>query len=329
MPKSAAARRLAPSAISPLTLFDSPVTGQSRRPSSRRITDRLKREQARVGQTGCEACEAGSALPWVRNGWRLLHMHHIVPLAAGGADSAENIARVCPACHEMADAIGPYRGLSAAHGARLAGEGATVRRTRDDLLVGLRLLRRDPDAWASAEMAALPSRSSRAQDCGRYWFPEDAELSPREKAMAAGVTGEQLDLLPAETVSLSADGPRWSVGTAPRPAHARRPRHLVSQGVAMDASPALATAEGPDLWSAVEPAGYDTPRADSEPTPPVAHPLSAPRQSWLGIPALVVARWQAAERATAGHVAIGALVAERVRCWLAASPPLRPALLSP
>jgi 5-methylcytosine-specific restriction protein A len=62
----------------------------------------------------CEHCSAPA--PFVtRDGTAYLEVHHVKPLADGGADTVENAVAVCPNCHRAAH----YSKDSAAIGARL------------------------------------------------------------------------------------------------------------------------------------------------------------------------------------------------------------------
>ena len=49
----------------------------------------------------CEAC--GSAAPFMRtDGTPYLEVHHVTPLAEGGADTVDNTMALCPTCHRRA-----------------------------------------------------------------------------------------------------------------------------------------------------------------------------------------------------------------------------------
>jgi 5-methylcytosine-specific restriction endonuclease McrA len=74
----------------------------------------LKREHVQAGH-GCEFCGWTPAEP------RLLHCHHIVPLACGGSDRRSNLVVLCPNHHALAHAAGRRR-AGIWHGARTTQE---------------------------------------------------------------------------------------------------------------------------------------------------------------------------------------------------------------
>lgn len=56
----------------------------------------------------CEVCKwrPPEALREVAGGVGLLHGHHVVPVACGGADHPDNLILVCPTCHTIAHRMG-------------------------------------------------------------------------------------------------------------------------------------------------------------------------------------------------------------------------------
>lgn len=63
---------------------------------------RIKRDlsviyEAKHGKQRCEHCSWKQPL-----NSSILHAHHVVPLACGGADSSSNIIVLCPNCHAIA-----------------------------------------------------------------------------------------------------------------------------------------------------------------------------------------------------------------------------------
>jgi hypothetical protein len=100
-------------------------------------------EGFKADKAACEVCDftppralAGPGSPYLA---RLLHAHHVVPVACGGTDDPDNLIVVCPTCHAVAHALGRI------------GRMAAVRewvgpRSRDELIEENRLLD-DPEAW--------------------------------------------------------------------------------------------------------------------------------------------------------------------------------------
>ncbi len=56
------------------------------------------------GSGSCEGCG------WAPPEKRILHAHHVVPLACGGVDEAKNWVVVCPNCHALAHYACPREG---------------------------------------------------------------------------------------------------------------------------------------------------------------------------------------------------------------------------
>ena len=65
----------------------------------RRIAMEVKREHYLAGG-GCEVCG------WRPDDHRMLHAHHVVPLASGGSDLASNVLVLCPNHHAYAHRLG-------------------------------------------------------------------------------------------------------------------------------------------------------------------------------------------------------------------------------
>lgn len=72
-----------------------------------------KAKRAANGDCHCDSCGfvAGPELVEAFPEWwsRLLHAHHVIPLAFGGLDKRSNLVLLCPTCHALAHLLG--RGL--------------------------------------------------------------------------------------------------------------------------------------------------------------------------------------------------------------------------
>lgn len=62
----------------------------------------LKQLATSNGITTCEGC--GWSVP-DRIGNRVMHMHHVVPVANGGNNKRSNLVVICPNCHVIAHAL--------------------------------------------------------------------------------------------------------------------------------------------------------------------------------------------------------------------------------
>lgn len=100
-------------------------------------------EFKRTRKRKCEACSwtVPRGLALLEGHADLLHGHHVVPIACGGADAVENLILLCPTCHGIAHALGRMENL---------GDGGTHLwhgpKSRDHLLYELTLLR-DRNGW--------------------------------------------------------------------------------------------------------------------------------------------------------------------------------------
>lgn len=73
------------------------------RQSVKRERNKLIRSYALERSKGvCEACEKHAPFT-TKNGQPYLEVHHIDPVAEGGADSPLNVAAVCPNCHRRTE----------------------------------------------------------------------------------------------------------------------------------------------------------------------------------------------------------------------------------
>jgi hypothetical protein len=113
---------------------------------SGRVKDDFKTSRTNGrGVSRCEGC--GWAPPLAmraldeRAFTRLLHAHHVVPIACGGADEASNLVLVCPTCHSIAHALGEM----VTRQGRTVWEGPAE---RAHLIFELRTIR-SPKAWAA------------------------------------------------------------------------------------------------------------------------------------------------------------------------------------
>lgn len=107
-----------------------------------RNAQRLKRAAAADGRAACEVCGWEPPAALGRTAWGLLHLHHVVPVAAGGSDEADNLTLLCPNHHAIAHRITRHR-----YG-DLSGP-----RTRGALLRSMRQLEADPAGWLEAKEA--------------------------------------------------------------------------------------------------------------------------------------------------------------------------------
>jgi hypothetical protein len=135
---------------------------ESPRARDPKVVAQFKKDRAAAGDDCCEVCRwrPPRALRDVAGGRidRLLHAHHIVPVAcggAGGAGGAENLILLCPNHHAIAHHIGTIGRLE---------EGAAWRpwagpRTREDLIFAVNLMAKRDEY---VRFVALDS------DSGRY-----------------------------------------------------------------------------------------------------------------------------------------------------------------
>lgn len=70
----------------------------------------------------------------------VVHMHHVVPVACGGSDDAENLVALCPNHHTIAHRIGTQK-----NGRWFGAESA------DKLVSEIHQLERDPESWTAAQ----------------------------------------------------------------------------------------------------------------------------------------------------------------------------------
>lgn len=108
-----------------------------RRSESIPAITRLKRLRLAQDKMCCEVCE------WVpppvlskKYAARLVHAHHVVPLASGGGNDPDNILFLCPNHHALAHRLGSQR-----HGIWYGAVG------RKELLNELLAAECDPDLW--------------------------------------------------------------------------------------------------------------------------------------------------------------------------------------
>lgn len=87
---------------------------------------RLAQEAKRRAHYRCESC--GDSLPDVMQGRRYVQAHHIEPLSEAGADTAENVAVLCPGCHARIHA-GALRVERSVDGVRFVGVSPDSRST--------------------------------------------------------------------------------------------------------------------------------------------------------------------------------------------------------
>jgi hypothetical protein len=125
----------------------------------RELVAQFKKDRAAAGDDCCEVCRwrPPRALRDVAGGRidRLLHAHHVVPVACGGADAAENLILLCPNHHAIAHWIGTIGGTVAGSAWRAwAGP-----RTRGELIFAINLMAKRDEY---VRFVALDS------DCGRY-----------------------------------------------------------------------------------------------------------------------------------------------------------------
>lgn len=86
----------------------------------------------------------------------VVHMHHVIPVACGGDDVAENLVALCPNHHTIAHRLGTQR--DGRWFGSLSG---------DELVSDIRLLETDPEGWKRAQQTTRQ----------RYVLRDDAELS--------------------------------------------------------------------------------------------------------------------------------------------------------
>jgi hypothetical protein len=111
----------------------------------------FKRARHLAGSASCDVCgwHPPIGLLAVRDGRgrqhlaQMLHAHHVVPVACGGADEARNLALLCPTHHAIAHALGQMRLPSKRHRVR-AWEGP---RDPEALVYEIRLCEVGGDAW--------------------------------------------------------------------------------------------------------------------------------------------------------------------------------------
>jgi hypothetical protein len=77
------------------------------------IVREIKRQSAIRGddRLTCEACDWSHPMPEAS---RVLNVHHVVPIAAGGSNESSNLVLICPNCHATAHSL-LGRGLSPAN----------------------------------------------------------------------------------------------------------------------------------------------------------------------------------------------------------------------
>jgi hypothetical protein len=71
----------------------------ARRRGARAVTHKLRTALLAIRGARCEACGYEPRLP------RLLHLHHVTPIAYGGETTADNAALLCITCHGEAHAF--------------------------------------------------------------------------------------------------------------------------------------------------------------------------------------------------------------------------------
>jgi hypothetical protein len=110
-----------------------------RRPD--RAPDDLRRALAREGcYPACEVCLW--TIPEELGGGSAIDAHHVVPIAAGGADAPENLALLCPNHHAIAHRLWPLYGK---RGAEVKGYDGP--RTPADLVEELHVYDADPEHY--------------------------------------------------------------------------------------------------------------------------------------------------------------------------------------
>lgn len=116
-----------------------------RRAESVPVIARFKKECSVSGKVSCEVC--GWSPPEVfrtRFGRRILHAHHVIPLASGGSDSRRNLVLLCPNHHAVAHRLGSQR-QGIWYGAQ----------TREDLLAELTVIHNNPSEWSQLRVQRL------------------------------------------------------------------------------------------------------------------------------------------------------------------------------
>lgn len=113
-----------------------------------KVVTAFKGERRRENRCRCDVCNWAPPLELLRGEtrmlWRMMHAHHVVPVAAGGADQAGNLVLLCPNCHALAHRLGTLS-PTPNYWPEYAWKGPT---TPDDLLSELRMLLLNPTQWA-------------------------------------------------------------------------------------------------------------------------------------------------------------------------------------
>jgi len=159
------------------------------------VTSRFKSARRKDGAAACEACgwkppdglrEAGQ-----RDGHKIMHAHHVVPLACGGPDVSVNLVLLCPNCHALAHRLGRMT-LTGAY-PEYAWAGAA---TRDELLAELRMIENEPDRW-SERMKRQRAEEAAAARAARI-AEEEKAAKPRRELIAVLISGlDAPNVLPA------------------------------------------------------------------------------------------------------------------------------------
>ncbi len=107
------------------------------------VIAQFKKARKKSDSARCDVCswEPPAVLEWVRKGCvkNLLHAHHCIPLALGGADDDSNLVLLCPTCHALADDIGSHA--------------AALSHRPLDVIESLRLLIAEPLSWKARIIA--------------------------------------------------------------------------------------------------------------------------------------------------------------------------------
>lgn len=100
------------------------IAGQRERLRAQRETDERRRSvRAEASRTRratladtCEACGWKTPVEIQATRGPILHMHHVVPVAAGGTNESANLVTLCPNCHALAHALWSAEGVVADRG---------------------------------------------------------------------------------------------------------------------------------------------------------------------------------------------------------------------
>jgi hypothetical protein len=109
------------------------------------VVARFKAKMADAGKSRCQVCrwKPPRGLAALHDdASSMLHAHHVVPIACGGADRESNLVLVCPTHHAISHKLGRMV-QSGPRAERWRGP-----RTPEELLFEIRLMEKEPEAFA-------------------------------------------------------------------------------------------------------------------------------------------------------------------------------------